>query len=255
MNLDISKGTNSDWSEFGHGSSKIQNGRLKGQTDTDYFNFLCPRCTDGQVMRIIDGVQHVGDAQKKYFAKGNKVLKEHKERQRKCMVLLSFKVYCYKCRLTDIVKISNLQIAVNRNVNSDLITYYESLYAPKIENKVTDSIPSLNEVPIWEGGAILPDTINGEIVENSTQDKVTIPDVYFIQGEVTQRIKIGVSKNPEKRLTQLQSSEPLILLAVIKGGGKKTEEKLQEQFKRDHLHGEWFSPGKELLEYIDNLNK
>ena len=124
MNCDITKGTDYEWSEQGHGSEKVTGGRLKGQTDTDYFNFLCPRCADGQVMRIIDGVQHVGDTHKKYFLDGNKVLKNHQAKQRKCMVHLSFKIYCYKCKFTDIVKISNLQIAVNRNINNDSFEFF-----------------------------------------------------------------------------------------------------------------------------------
>ncbi len=256
MNCDLTKGTDYEWSEQGHGSRTVMGGRLKGQTDTDYFNFLCPQCADGQVMRIIDGIQHVGDTHKKYFAKGNKALKDYKAKQRKCMVHLSFKIYCDQCRLTDIVKISNLGVTLNRNVNRDsYVEYYESLYAKKIENKVTDKLSSLTEVPIWEGGASLPDTLNDGIVGNSTQDEQISPDIYFIQGEVTQHIKIGVSKNPENRRKSLESSEPLNLLAVIKEGGIVMEERLHEQFKHLRLHGEWFRPDKELFEFIDNLNQ
>ena len=255
MNCNITKGTDYEWSEQGHGSGKVMGGRLKGQTDTDYFNFLCPQCADGQVMRIIDGIEHVGDTHRKYFLDGNKILKNHKARQRRCMVHLSFKIYCYECKFTDIVKISNLQIAINRNINNDSFGYYESLYAKKIENKATNRILSLTEVPIWEGGATLSDTINGEIVGNSTQDQEINPDIYFIQGEMTQNIKIGVSKNPERRMRSLESSEPLNLLAIIKEGGTVKEKKLHRQFKHLRLHGEWFRPDKELLEFIDNLNQ
>ena len=46
MNCGITKGTDYAWSEQGHGRGKVMGGRLKGQTDTDYFNFLCPRCAD-----------------------------------------------------------------------------------------------------------------------------------------------------------------------------------------------------------------
>ena len=77
-------------------------------------------------------------------------------------------------------------------------------------------------------------------------------DLYFIQGCVTKRIKIGISHNVHKRITQLVSSEPLELLGVIKGGGKELEGKLHEQFDRLRVYNEWFKPEKELLDYIED---
>ena len=78
-------------------------------------------------------------------------------------------------------------------------------------------------------------------------------DVYFIQGCETQRIKIGISNNVGSRLKGIQSSEPLKLLAVIKQGGKDLERRLHEKFEGLRVHGEWFRPDPQLLEYIGEL--
>ena len=77
-------------------------------------------------------------------------------------------------------------------------------------------------------------------------------DLYFIQGSVTKRIKIGISHNVHNRIRQIVSSEPLELLGVIKGGGRELEEKLHKQFNGLRVHNEWFEPEKELLDYIKN---
>ena len=81
----------------------------------------------------------------------------------------------------------------------------------------------------------------------------TQKDVYFIQGCETQRIKIGISNNVDSRLKGIQSSEPLKLLAVIKQGGKDLERRLHQKFQGLRVHGEWFRPDPQLLEYIGEL--
>ena len=60
MAKQMKKGTDADWSDFGHGSDEVMGGKLKGQTSTDYFEFLCPCCDDGQVMYIVDALQNTG---------------------------------------------------------------------------------------------------------------------------------------------------------------------------------------------------
>jgi len=80
---------------------------------------------------------------------------------------------------------------------------------------------------------------------------------YFIQAgdSDTGSIKIGYSAydTPHARLPQLQTAnaETLFILGWMPGGAKK-ERELHEQFK--HLRigaGEWFKPGRDLLEYIE----
>jgi len=48
-------------------------------------------------------------------------------------------------------------------------------------------------------------------------------DLYIIQSDVTGMIKVGRSKNPDKRLKQLQTGNPnkLRLIAFFKGEGWK----------------------------------
>jgi len=67
-------------------------------------------------------------------------------------------------------------------------------------------------------------------------------DLYFIQSDKTGMIKIGRSKNPQKRLCQLQTGNPnkLKLIASFKGMGWK-EKILHERLSRYRLEGEWFS--------------
>jgi hypothetical protein len=33
-----------------HGSENIENGKLTGTTDTDYFYFFCPKCGDTHIL-------------------------------------------------------------------------------------------------------------------------------------------------------------------------------------------------------------
>ena len=90
-------------------------------------------------------------------------------------------------------------------------------------------------------------------IEVDTGGQTGEKDVYFIQGCETQRIKIGISNNVDSRLKGIQSSEPLKLLAVIKQGGKDLERRLHQKFQGLRVHGEWFRPDPQLLEYIGEL--
>lgn len=67
------------------------------------------------------------------------------------------------------------------------------------------------------------------------------PVVYFIQAEGGGDIKIGVSKNVNERLKQLQisNSEKLIITNILPGGYEK-EKELHEKFKGINKGGEWF---------------
>ena len=66
--------------------------------------------------------------------------------------------------------------------------------------------------------------------------------LYFIQSDVTGMIKIGRSKNPEKRLKQLQTGNPnkLKLIASFENSGWK-EKIIHERLERWSEHGEWFN--------------
>ena len=67
-------------------------------------------------------------------------------------------------------------------------------------------------------------------------------DLYIIQSDKTGMIKIGRSKDPEKRLKQLQTGNPnkLKLIACFKNEGWR-EKQIHESLRAYRLKGEWFS--------------
>ena len=75
--------------------------------------------------------------------------------------------------------------------------------------------------------------------------------VYFIEDSI-ERIKIGVSNDPEKRLGALQtgSSNTLRLIGSLPGG-KHLESKLHSDFAHLRLAGEWFHATKGLRGFIE----
>lgn len=81
--------------------------------------------------------------------------------------------------------------------------------------------------------------------------------LYLIQCDETQQIKIGVSKNPNKRLKQLQTGNgsKLRLLKVYQiENDIFIEKRLHKMFWQNRRKGEWFqfSPLHEYLDVIDN---
>lgn len=76
--------------------------------------------------------------------------------------------------------------------------------------------------------------------------------VYFIQGEISKRIKIGqTDRDLRIRRSQLQvgSPEKLNILGHLHGG-KFTELCTQMDWKENHSHGEWYNESPELLKFI-----
>lgn len=77
--------------------------------------------------------------------------------------------------------------------------------------------------------------------------------VYFVEGTETGSVKIGVTGESDfrKRFRGIQSSELLVCKAVIKEAYNDGPYHLK--FKHLWRHGEWFSPGKDLMEFIASL--
>lgn len=74
--------------------------------------------------------------------------------------------------------------------------------------------------------------------------------VYFVMGG--DRIKIGFSRDPYRRVAAMQTSsaEPLYLLGVQPG--KLSDEKwLHNRFEKLWIHGEWFDYTGDLASYIN----
>ena len=66
--------------------------------------------------------------------------------------------------------------------------------------------------------------------------------LYFIQSDLTGMIKVGRSKDPQKRLKQLQTGNPNRLKLIASFREKGSEEKyLHEVLNNYKQKGEWFS--------------
>lgn len=84
------------------------------------------------------------------------------------------------------------------------------------------------------------------------RDKMKADRVYFIQSG-NGPIKIGWSNGIEQRLATLQMGNPEKLTILRQFRGDIWEEKaLQRKFKNFKIHGEWFTPTQEILDFIKN---
>ena len=107
VTMPVRSANQSDWTDFGHGSENVENGKLTGKTDTDYFYFLCPECPDQQIMRVLDAIQ-LDDSKLDH-----ELLQSLESYNSECKsnatshIAISFKIYCENCGLQDIVKIAN----------------------------------------------------------------------------------------------------------------------------------------------------
>lgn len=82
--------------------------------------------------------------------------------------------------------------------------------------------------------------------------------VYFIHAESTNRVKIGYSENPTKRVCELQTGSPYFLkLIKTWPGSTGLERAVHESFSGRRRVGEWFEIEEfefpEALEMIDSL--
>lgn len=77
--------------------------------------------------------------------------------------------------------------------------------------------------------------------------------IYFFQGEITRRIKIGhTTRFIHTRMGSLQVGSPdkLVFLGAHPGD-ERTEYELHIKFREAYAHGEWFSESHELTQYIE----
>lgn len=83
--------------------------------------------------------------------------------------------------------------------------------------------------------------------------------VYLIRSEETGRYKIGVSKDPTKRIEQLNTgndSELVLIESFPSEYAYKVETALQNSYAYTHKRGEWFDLYLENeLSFIDNCRK
>lgn len=79
--------------------------------------------------------------------------------------------------------------------------------------------------------------------------------MYFLQRGGTGPIKIGISKNPERRIATIQGlcAEPVEILLLLPVNSRQKEQEIHEKFKHLRLKGEWFEPAPDLLDWIREL--
>ena len=77
--------------------------------------------------------------------------------------------------------------------------------------------------------------------------------IYFIQAEVGGPVKIGLTAADDigPRFKSIQACSPfkLQVLATI-AGARPMEQELHRHFAHLRLHGEWFTPGEDLVKFI-----
>lgn len=78
--------------------------------------------------------------------------------------------------------------------------------------------------------------------------------VYFIRCKATGFVKIGISRNPWKRLSKMQSDCPGELeILGCEPGGVVRECELHLRFAAERVRGEWFRASSDLLAYARSL--
>jgi hypothetical protein len=77
------------------------------------------------------------------------------------------------------------------------------------------------------------------------------PVCYVIATENLERVKIGHSRDPERRVRQLQTGTPerLVLLATM-WGGEAMEGLLHKRLAASRVGGEWYEGGSDLYDYL-----
>ena len=114
---------------------------------------------------------------------------------------------------------------------------------------LTSRKPEAKSFKKWVTSEILPslrETHNLIEALNNFEVPDDVPDmyVYAIKNKDTGNIKLGISKNPEQRLKQLQTGcdGKLELIAYRKAdNGYKDELQLHHENSQYAIHGEWFT--------------
>jgi hypothetical protein len=80
---------------------------------------------------------------------------------------------------------------------------------------------------------------------------MTSPTVYFIQPVDGGPIKVGIAVDVEERLRKLQMGNWVRLRIIATcPGGRAQEKRLHKEWRKHRVHGEWFSPVREVMAWI-----
>jgi hypothetical protein len=88
----------------------------------------------------------------------------------------------------------------------------------------------------------------------SRLESVSTGFVYFAQYHNNSPIKIGFTRNLEKRLISLRGQCPGAVIIKAVEGNLSDERKYHERFKHLREYSEWFRREKELVSFIKNLS-
>jgi hypothetical protein len=112
------------------------------------------------------------------------------------------------------------------------------------QNITDDYIKELDEKAIQE-------EMNGWKKLKNTPKKSVEDDLYLILDTSSKKLKIGRSKNVQKRIKQLQTSNSgsLSILFTLKGEGFR-EEYVHRMFSHLNTNGEWFEYDNCIIDYF-----
>lgn len=75
--------------------------------------------------------------------------------------------------------------------------------------------------------------------------------IYYIRVGVDGPIKIGLARDPMRRMRHLQSANPYPLhLLAVEPGTAEDEEQIHRAFMDARLRGEWFRPTEAVLDHV-----
>lgn len=96
----------------------------------------------------------------------------------------------------------------------------------------------------------LVDILEERLTSPSTPMKGTI---YFVQAHDGEPVKIGFSRDVKRRINAIQKSNGSRLVTLgLMDGDLDVEKTIHTKFANLRLHGEWFLPGQELLNFIES---
>lgn len=95
------------------------------------------------------------------------------------------------------------------------------------------------------------------VIEQTDEDRRIGGLVYFIQHATGGAIKIGISSGPDYRLRNINASthDPRYAFLATEHGGRAREAELHLRFAHLRMHGEWFQPEQDLLDYIAEVKR
>lgn len=150
-----------------------------------------------------------------------------------------------------------LSFLITHKFKFDRATWQQERTIPFAQNPFLISAPINQAIAISQSGTqSLPQTLTSSSVKifATLQPKTLSAYIYFIVTEDYQYLKIGFSKNPSSRFSELQTSHPqtLIYLGSLSSDRDKFMD-ICEKFSYLLIRKGWFSFSSELREYVEGI--